>query len=267
MSFPRALRSEFVRLVRSPLVFAHLACALAGGLACGAYFAVAPWDASMGADAYVQLLGAMMPLMAGIVCGLAVDEERRAGGLANLTAVPSRRIAIAAKGTALWLMGFLALAFAVALFAVILAAAGKLALGAGTLVLSVAGLAFGSAPLYALMTALALRFGRNVSIGVGAAGLVLAFFSVGGLAHGLMTGELTAVGSGLLGLEPFALPTRLGSLAIEGALASAQGQIEVVSQVGDAAMVAGSLCSVVLVAALAGLFVWFEKFEEGRSYA
>lgn len=267
MTFAQALRSELMRFVRSPLASAHLACALAGGFACGAYFAVAPWDASMGADAYVQLLGAMMPLMAGIVCGLAVDEERRAGGLANLTAVPSRRIAIAAKCAALWLMGLAALALAVGVFAVILAAAGKLALGADALVLSVAGLAFGSAPLYALMTALALRFGRNVSIGVGAAGLVLAFFSVGGLAHGLMTGELTAVGSGVLGLEPFALPARLGSLAIEGAIASAQGQVGVVSQVVGSAALAGVLCAVVLAAALAGLLVWFERFEEGRSNA
>ena len=38
---------------------------------------------------------------------------------------------------------------------------------------------------------MALRLGRNAAIGAGAAGTLLAFFSVGGLAHGLMTGELT----------------------------------------------------------------------------
>ena len=55
MTFLRALRSELMRLARSPLAPAHGVCALAGGLACGAYFAVAPWDPSMGTDAYVQL--------------------------------------------------------------------------------------------------------------------------------------------------------------------------------------------------------------------
>ena len=66
MTLPHALRAEALRLHHSPLVPLHLACALAAGMACGAYFAYAPWDASMGADAFVQFLGAMMPLMAGI---------------------------------------------------------------------------------------------------------------------------------------------------------------------------------------------------------
>lgn len=267
MTFSGAIRSEFTRLVRSPLAPAHLVCALAGGFACGLYFAVAPWDASAGADAYVQFLGAMMPLMAGVVCGLAVDEERRAGGLANLAAVPSRRIALAAQCTALWLMGLAVLALAVGVFAALLAAAGRLALDGGRLALSVAGLSFGSAPLYALMIALSLRFGRNAAIGTGAAGLLLAFFSVGGLAHGLMTGELTAVGSGLLGLEPFAWPARLGSLAVEAAIAEAQGSAAIFLQVADAAATTGILCAAATLAALTALLAWFGRFEEGKSHA
>ena len=79
-TLPRALRSQLLRLSRSPIAAVHAACGTAAGAACGAYFACAPWDPSLGADAYAQLLGAMMPLMAGIVCGLAVDEERVAGG-------------------------------------------------------------------------------------------------------------------------------------------------------------------------------------------
>ena len=78
MTLPRALRSERLRLARSPLLVAHLACGLAGGLACGEYFCVARWDPAMSADAYAQFLGALMPLMSGIVCGLAIDEERAA---------------------------------------------------------------------------------------------------------------------------------------------------------------------------------------------
>ena len=90
MTLSRALLSEALRLARSPLTAVHLVCGLAAGLACGEYFSVALWDPALGADAYVQFLGALMPLMSAIVCGLAVDEERAAGRLANLTAVPSR---------------------------------------------------------------------------------------------------------------------------------------------------------------------------------
>ena len=75
MTLSRALLSEGLRLARSPLTAVHLVCGLAAGLACGEYFSVARWDPALGADAYVQFLGALMPLMSAIVCGLAVDEE------------------------------------------------------------------------------------------------------------------------------------------------------------------------------------------------
>lgn len=73
MTLPRALLSEALRLARSPLTAVHLVCGLAAGLACGEYFSVTRWDPALGADAYAQFLGALMPLMSAIVCGLAVD--------------------------------------------------------------------------------------------------------------------------------------------------------------------------------------------------
>lgn len=80
MTLPRALLSEALRLARSPLTAVHLVCGLAAGLACGEYFSIARWDPALGADAYAQFLGALMPLMSAIVCGLAVDEERAGRG-------------------------------------------------------------------------------------------------------------------------------------------------------------------------------------------
>lgn len=186
MTLPRALLSEALRLARSPLTAVHLVCGLAAGLACGEYFSVTRWDPALGADAYAQFLGALMPLMSAIVCGLAVDEERAAGRLANLTAVPSR--------------------------------------------------------------------GRAV-----AAGMLLAFFSVGGLAHGLMTGELTGALATPLSWVPLAWPARLGSLGVEAFI--------------DAARAAGPLLTTALaglvltLAAAAVLLAWFCRFEDGRADA
>lgn len=266
MTLPRTLRAEILRFTRSPLALVHLICAFTGGIACGAYFAYAPWDPAFGADAYVQLLGALMPLMASIVCGLNVDEERRAGRLANLTGAPSRVTAIAAKAIVLWLAGAIALLLAVGIFAGALALAGRLALGLDALVFSVAGLALGSIPLYLLFLAVALRTGRNAAIGVGAAGLGIGLFSVGGLAHGLMTGELTATTGGILGLIPFAWPARIGSLAVEASIA----------QMSDAAQAAaisslalGLVFAAVILTAtgLAALIAWFNRFEGGRDDA
>ena len=252
LTLPRALLSEALRLARSPLAAVHLVCGLAAGLACGEYFSITRWDPALGADAYAQFLGALMPLMSAIVCGLAVDEERAAGRLANLTAVPSRGRAVAAKLLALAALGAGALAVA-------LGAAGRLPLGPAPLAPAWAGIVLGSLPLYALGLGVALRLGRNAAIGAGAAGMLLAFFSVGGLAHGLMTGELTGALATPLSWVPLAWPARLGSLGVEAFI--------------DAARAAGpllttALASLVLsLAADAVLLAWFCRFEDGRADA
>lgn len=269
MTFPRALRSEFIRMHTSPLVAAHLACALAAGLACGAYFAFAPWNPAQGADAYAQFLGALMPLMAGIVCGLAFDAEREAGGMANLTGVPSRPTAVAAKITMLFLMGAATLALAIGLFALILALAGRSALSPVAYVWCIAGLTLGSAPLYILSSWLALRFGRNAAIGVGAVGLLLAFFSIGGLAHGLMTGELTGAYPGILGYIPLTWSARLGSLGVENGIVSLslgahiEGSVmNVAAHVHVQTLLTAGLCLALSAVALIALLAWFDRFEE-----
>lgn len=265
MTLPRALRSELQRLARSPLSAAHAACALAAGLACGAYFATAPWDARLGADAYVQFLGALMPLMAGISCGLSADEERRAGGLANLLGAPSRRAAVLAKLCSLWLAAVATLAAAVALFGCVLAAAGRPPAPVVSLAASVLGMSLGSVPLYALSLFLALRLGRNAAIGVGAAGMLLAFFSVGGLAHGLMTGALAGASpAGLLGAVPFCWAARLGSLGVEAAIAAGTGSARVVALAAAWLVPAAAALAALSAVAIA---VWFPRFEEGRSDA
>ena len=117
----------------------------------------------------------------------------------------------------------------------------------------------GSLPLYALGLGVALRLGRNAVIGAGAAGMLLAFFSVGGLAHGLMTGELTGALATPLSWVPLAWPARLGSLGVEAFI--------------DAARAAGPLLTTALaglvltLAADAVLLAWFCRFEDGRADA
>ena len=234
MTLSRALLSEALRLARSPLAVVHLVCGLAAGLACGEYFSITRWDPALGADAYAQFLGALMPLMSSIVCGLAVDE--------------AKLLALAALGAG-------ALAVALGVFGAVLAVAGRLPLGPAPLAAAWAGIVLGSLPLYALGLGVALRLGRNAVIGAGAAGMLLAFFSVGGLAHGLMTGELTGALATPLSWVPLAWPARLGSLGVEAFI--------------DAARAAGPLLTTALaglvltLAAAAVLLAWFCRFEDG----
>lgn len=260
MSLWRAAISECVRLRRSPLIALHLACGLIAGVACGAYFGVAPWDPRLGTDAFVQLIGALMPLMVAIVCGLDVDGEREASGLANLLAVPSRRIALAARVLVLWLLGFIAVAVALGSFSVVLGAFGRDGFSAGVYARSAVGMAAGSLVLYVVSVWLTLALGRNAAIGVGAAGLACALFAVGGLAHGLVTGELTAASSGVLGYVPFAWAERLGSLLVELGMATGAGLRAVIWQLEVTSVFALAVTAIALIALLA----WVGSFEEGR---
>ncbi|RDB63991.1 lantibiotic ABC transporter permease [Gordonibacter sp. 28C] len=266
MTFARALRSEAVRMRRSPLVPMHLALAIALGGCAGLYFSNAAWDSLLGADAFFQLLGAGAPLVVGISCGLAVDVERDAGDGANLLGVPSRRVALAAKGTVLLALGFAAALVATLLFFALLAAAGRDVPPLAACIAAAAGIAAGSALLYAVSLWIAMRFGRNASIGVGALGLVVALASMGGLANGLVTGSL----SGAFGLEaamfvPFAWPSRLASLAVEAAVAVPLGfGPQAVEALAAALARIGAACAVGTTALVAVLLARANRFEDKR---
>lgn len=143
--------------------------------------------------------------------------------------------------------------------------AGRQALGPDARALAALGLSLGSAPIYLILYAIALRWGRNAAISVGAAGLMLAFFSLGGLAHGLMTGELTAAGANAFSYLPTSWAARLGSLPVElsiaaGPAGSAAAATRVASAIGSAV----GLCVSVTLLLLGAMAAWISRFEPAR---
>ena len=263
-----ALRSELTRMHRSPLIPLHLVLALAlGGLA-GAYFGTTPWDPQLSCDAFFQLLGAGAPLLVGLSCGLAIDAEREAGGCVNLLGAPSRRRALAAKGIVLLAMGAAAAALASAVFCGLMAACGRSLPGFIVLMRAVFGIVAGSAVLYALSLVVALKWGRNASIGLGTIGLMVALASIGGLMNGLVTGTLSgAMPAGVLAFVPFSWPCKLASLCIElaiagsGVIAGSAAQVPVI--VGSLGTVA-SACAIVTAASIAAGLAFVNRFEDVR---
>lgn len=266
MTLTRALRSEVVRLRRSPLVVLHAVLAVVlGGLA-GWYFSYAEWDSLLGSDAFFQLLGAGAPLIVGISCGLSIDAEREAGAGANLLGVPSRRKAFAAKGIVLLALGLAAALVAALLFYVLLAAAGRAVPSPGACAVAALGIAVGSAALYALSLWVALRFGRNAAIGFGALGFFFALASMGGLANGLVTGTLSgSFGSGLAAFVPFSWPSRFASLTIELAVAGplGAGPQAVQALVGTLGQI-GVACAAITAVLVGALLTCANRYEDKR---
>ena len=267
MTLGRALASEAMRLRRSPLVPLHAALGATLGLACGAYFGVTAWDPHLSTDAFFQLLGAGAPLLVGVSCGLSVDVEREAGEYAHLLGVPSRRLALAARTLALLALGVLAAALAGACFLGVMVALGKPVMPVPSAA-AVLGMGVGSASLYVICLACALRFGRNASIALGALGLMVALASLGGLANGLVTGTL----SGTFGLSaatfiPLAWPARLASLAIEFEIAGAHsvpGAETALPELARGATLLLTTCMVVTAVLSAAALALVNRFEDAR---
>ena len=247
VTFRRALRSEAVRMRRSPLVVLHVALAVALGALAGAYFAFSAWDSLLGTDAFFPLLGAGAQLLAGISCGLAADG------------------ALAAKLAALLALCLMAAAIAAALFCGALALAGRSLPDTAAVALATAGIALGSLCSYAILWCVALRFGRNASIGMGTLGFIAALTLMGGLANGLVTGTFSGAFSiGAAAFVPFAWPSRLASLPLELSIAAgmgAQAQVEaLVAAYATVTCACTAITAVVLAVALAAA----NRFENPR---
>ena len=258
VTFRRALRSEAVRMRHSPLVVLHVALAVALGALAGAYFAFSAWDSLLGTDAFFQLLGAGAPLLAGISCGLAADAEQRAGEGANVLGVSSKLAALLA-------LCLMAAAIAAALFCGSLALAGRSLPDTAAVALATAGIALGSLCSYVILWCVALRFGRNASIGMGTLGFIAALTLMGGLANGLVTGTFSGAFSiGAAAFVPFAWPSRLASLPLELSIAAgmgAQAQVEaLVAAYATVTCACTAITAVVLAVALAAA----NRFENPR---
>ncbi len=267
-SFSRALHSEWLRLRRSPLIALHAALACALGAAAGLYFATTPWNSLLGYDAFVQLVGAGAPLLAGLSCGLSLDAEREAGDGVNLLGHPSRRCALAAKGVVLLALGALACLCAIGLFAGVLAVGNRALPSFGAAGASFAGIVAGSAALYALFIAVALAWGRNASIGLGAIGLMCTLASLGGLGNGLVTGTLSAASSPpLLAAVPFVWPARFASLATEGFIArtgAVPGAADALAALSANGAFSIAACLAASIAIVALLLACANRFEDAR---
>lgn len=267
MRLAGALRSELIRLRRSPLVPLHLVLALGLGVLAGWYFAATRvWDSLLGTDAFVQLLGAGAPLLAGISCGLSVDAEREAGSCINLLGVPSRRLAIGARLVSLLLLGIVAATVATATFAMLLASAGRQLPPLRAMVQSVLGMGVGSLPLYLASLLAVLRWGRNASIGLGAIGAGVSVASLGGLANGLVTGTLSGLlGASVAAFVPFAWPARLASLEVELAIAHmGEGHAAALPGLVSARSVVLGTCLVVTLAFVLLTLALSDRIELGR---
>lgn len=257
MKLHNAFLSQLVRLRHSPLLWLHIVGSITPPLLIGTYFAVTPWDSFLATDVYMQILGALMPLASALVMAFDIDTERQAGELSTLLAVPSRATGLLGKMLAYFLAAVLTLLSCVVLFAVILTLHGRQIPSLHSLSLALCALILGSAVLYPFSTWCALRFSRNATIAWGTVFSVIAVSSLGGLAHTLVSGQLSSMHTvPALYAMPMAWATKMASIAIEHDINPAVSLVPL----GIHSIIALAATSIVMLV----LCLWFTHFEDRK---
>lgn len=269
MTLRGLLHSEIIRLRRSALIPFHLVGALLLGGTAGAYFSNAPWPTLLGTDAFAQFLGAAAPLLAGIACGITADSEREAGEYVNLLGVPSRRLALSAKLIMIQLLCLIAASIAVGVLYLILAVSGREVPSWGACALAVLGIAIGCFSADLICFIVALRFGRNTSIVIGAFGFIIAMSTLGGLANGLVEGKLVGhEGIAVAAAVPAAWSARLATLPIEIDIVKAfSSDPQTLSMLWSALGLVVVVCVLSSILLMAVALMGVNRFEEVRHLA
>ncbi|WP_334074589.1 MULTISPECIES: lantibiotic immunity ABC transporter MutG family permease subunit [Paenibacillus] len=164
----RYLRSDLIKLRRQPLLWIHLVIPLVGIAVFLSYYAFSPWTSQSKVEAYLQIVAISLPVMIGIVCAFAADQEANAGNYQVLLTSSVKPLPFVSKISLLLLLG---------LGSIMLAAAG---FGFGyifildstlydlTFYVCAGGILFiGSIFMYILHFIISLRYGRGASMGLG----------------------------------------------------------------------------------------------------
>lgn len=155
----------------------HLLLPLGAAAVFLAYYTVSPWKPDAKISGYFEAIGASFPLVIGLVCSKANEQEGQAGSFQNmLCGTRSRVTVLLSKLIVMFLLGACSIALATGAFA----AGFKTALPSTYRKIAVLLIA-GSVLLYILHLFVGLRYGRGASIGLGIAESLISFLALTGM--------------------------------------------------------------------------------------
>lgn len=183
----RGLTAEFLKMQRSWLLWLHLLMPFLGITLFLSYYSASGWSEWGKIAGYMEVVSVICPTMAGVICGLASEQEKQAGHMQNLLGLTkSRWRNMSTKIVVLLLCNLFAILLTVVEFGV------GFRLG-----ISSVGIPL---PAYALLAVLiwvpqifaylfhlflGLRFSKGVTIGVGIVESLVSALLMTGLGEGL----------------------------------------------------------------------------------
>lgn len=173
----RCIRSDFYKFRHTSMLWIHILIPLAAAVLFISYYSFSPWNTEKKISGYFEVIGIAFPLMIGLISGKCAEQERQSGNFQTmLSSVQSRSSAYTSKLFVLLMLGILAVAIAIGVFAVGYKTAPEI------LYFKVAGLLIaGSVFPYILHLFVSLQFGRGASIGLGIVESMISALALTGL--------------------------------------------------------------------------------------
>lgn len=244
LSFLRCIRSDFYKFRHTSMFLIHLLLPLGAAAVFLAYYTVSPWKPGTKISAYFELIGASFPLVIGLVCSKAIEQEGQAGGFQNMLCGAKSRAAVwLSKLAVMFLLGIGSVALAVGVFAAGFKTA-PLSLYGRTAVLLIVGSTF----LYILHLFVSLKYGRGASIGLGIVESLVSFLA------------LTGLGDRVWYYIPCTWSARFADDMVYTWLNPAKGFGSLEIQKGLLIVLPASILAVVLV------ILWFQNWEGRKTY-
>lgn len=241
------LKADLLCLRRTPFVWLHLVLPVAASTVFLIYFSITNYDDLTMQMAYKQVLAVVLPLVISLICSIMVEVEWVGGRYYHvLSAAGSRVHVLASKLLLLFVSGFSAIQAAVWLFdgvfAFTISESKHWSIGESFVTASIL---FGSSMVFYMFHIwLNMRFGKEVSLGMGILGVLISALMQTGLGDGR-----------LWTFTPYGWSSRFVTyrLAVENKTAYDSSMLNLSHGVIIACM--ASLTSIVL------LFLWFKRWE------
>ncbi|AFA46964.1 lantibiotic immunity ABC transporter MutG family permease subunit [Acetobacterium woodii] len=241
----RSFRSDFLKFKRTSIGWIHIVIPVVVASLFLFYYAVSAWEPMAKLSGFLEVISIGFPLMIGLICGIAVDQEWQAGGAqVMLRETKSRAIAYSSKFLLLFLMGAFSVMVTVGIFAI-----GFKTVPLLFYVKTVGILMVANSFLYILHLLVSFLYGKGASIGLGIGESLISALA------------LTGLGDGRWYYLPCAWSVRLNDYLVyiwDQPASATIGKIEIVRGLVIALVVAGI-----------GFWVslrWFKKWDGRKSF-
>lgn len=180
-TFIRCIRSDYHKFRHTSMLWIHILLPLAIAALFLAYFSISAWKPVSKISGYLEIIGVSFPLIIGIICGKAIEQEAESGNFqVMLCGIKSRILVYFSKLLVLVMLSIFSIAISIGIFAVGFKTVSALVYfkAAGLLIA-------GSIFLYILHIFISLQYGRGASIGLGIAESLISALALTGMGDGI----------------------------------------------------------------------------------